>query len=168
MTITPEKYVRKPLIVLGVQVTNENFMELALWVQGSIFNIDGTQGGQINPDKQYIMVRVHNPKSPRQSKAFVGDWVLYSERGYKVYTPKAFNNTFDPLQGVEKDKATQAKKGRVVNENDITVDEYIDEKEKDETVRYPRVEDGESEEERLDRLDNLHGQQNLKVGGDGD
>lgn len=182
MTITPEKYVRKPLIVLGVQVTKENFMELALWVQGSVFNPDGTQHGEINPEKQYILVRVHNPKSPKQSKAFLGDWILYSDRGYKVYSPKAFTNTFDPLQGVEKDKATQAEKYDAT----YTVDEYVDEQEKDEgaLARFDRQKQDddqgirgqlienkkkeleETEEERLDRLDRLKGKQ-PKVGGDG-
>ena len=99
MPISPEKYIRKPLVVVGVEVTADNFMELALWVQGSIMNIDGsdTDGHSIDPKKQFILVRVHNPKSPRQSRAFVGDWILYSDRGYKVYSPKAFKNTFDPV-----------------------------------------------------------------------
>jgi hypothetical protein len=102
MPITPEKYIRKPLVVVGVEVTDDNFMELALWVQGSIMNIDGSEpDGPVNPEKQFILVRVHNPKSPRQSRAFVGDWILYSDRGYKVYTPKAFKNTFDPVNAVE-------------------------------------------------------------------
>lgn len=101
MPITPEKYIRKPLVVVGVEVTDDNFMELALWVQGSIMNIDGSEAEAIDPKNQFILVRVHNPKSPRQSRAFVGDWVLYSDRGYKVYTPKAFKNTFDPVNAVE-------------------------------------------------------------------
>lgn len=98
MSITPEKYIRKPLVVLGVEVTKENFTELALWLQGSIQNVDGSEPETIDPDTQFILVRVHNPKSPRQSRAFVGDWILYSDRGYKVYTPKAFKNTFDPIK----------------------------------------------------------------------
>jgi hypothetical protein len=47
------------------------------------------------PAKQYIHVRVHNPKNPRQTKAFVGDWILYTERGYKVFTAKAFQANFN-------------------------------------------------------------------------
>jgi hypothetical protein len=154
MTITPEKYVRKPLIVLGVQVTKENFMELALWVQGSVFNPDGTQHGEINPEKQYILVRVHNPKSPKQSKAFLGDWILYSDRGYKVYSPKAFTNTFDPVNAVEF-KPEQVED----NEDDGGIRGQLIENKKKELE--------ETEEERLDRLDRLKAQQNPKVGGDG-
>ena len=33
--------------------------------------------------------------NPRQAQAHVNDWVLYTERGYKVYTPRAFENSFD-------------------------------------------------------------------------
>jgi hypothetical protein len=111
MPITPEKYIRKPLVVLGVEVTKENFTELALWLQGSIQNVDGSEPETIDPDTQFILVRVHNPKSPRQSRAFVGDWILYSDRGYKVYTPKAFKNTFDPVNSTfTKEKEEKAKR----------------------------------------------------------
>lgn len=86
-TITAKKYVRKPLFVDAVQVTEKNFKELAKWCQGDI-QTDGTQ--------EYIRVRVHTPKSARQTQAFVGDWVLYTDRGYKVYSNKAFNENFTP------------------------------------------------------------------------
>jgi hypothetical protein len=92
------KYVRKPLYVDAVQVTEQNFLEIARWCFGEIGNIDETpvdKSADIVPNKQYIHVRVHNPKNPRQTKAFVGDWILYTERGYKVYTTKAFQANFD-------------------------------------------------------------------------
>lgn len=95
-TIT-EKYVRKPLYVDAVQVTEKNFETIARWCFGSIGNIDETpvtKATDVDPPKQYIHVRVHNPKNPRQTKAFVGDWILYTERGYKVYTTKAFQANF--------------------------------------------------------------------------
>jgi hypothetical protein len=123
MPITPEKYIRKPLVVVGVEVTVDNFMELALWVGGSIMHKDSnTQDGPIDPANQYILVRVHNPKSPRQSQAYVGDWILYSDRGYKVYTPKAFKNTFDPVnpeftrEKEEKAKRFEADQTKAVRE----------------------------------------------------
>jgi hypothetical protein len=154
MSIQPKKYVRKALIVVGVEVTNENFMELALWVQGSIFNIDGTQGGQIDPDNQYIMVRVHNPKSLRQNKAFVGDWILHSDRGYKVYTPKAFNNTFDPYVAVEyKPEQVEEKYSASyrVAKSEVAYEEPGD------PVRYPTV---ENKKEKVDLADDpLHNEQ---------
>lgn len=91
--IETKKYIRKPLYVDAVQVTAENISLVAEWCQGDLVhhNKDGTQ--------QHIRVRVHNPKTPRQTKAYVGDWILYTERGYKVYLDKAFNNAFDLVDG---------------------------------------------------------------------
>lgn len=94
------KYVRKPLFVDAVQVTEENFADIARWCFGEVGNIDESpvdRSADVQPSKQYIHVRVHNPKNPRQTKAFVGDWILYTERGYKVYTTKAFQANFDPV-----------------------------------------------------------------------
>jgi hypothetical protein len=99
MTIETSKYVRKPLYVDAVQIGKDNFAALAAWCQGEIRTNDGedlvvnTDG--LNPDAHHIRIRVHNPKSIRQTKGFVGDWILYTERGYKVYTQKAFRASFD-------------------------------------------------------------------------
>lgn len=96
------KYVRKPLYVDAVQVTDENFGEIARWCFGEIGNIDDSPvdpTSDISPSTQYIHVRVHNPKNTRQTRAFVGDWILYTERGYKVYTTKAFQANFDQVHG---------------------------------------------------------------------
>lgn len=90
--IEPTTYIRKPLYVKAVQVTTENFSELALWCQGEVFN-------HANPHERYIQVRVTNPMNPRQAQARVGDWILTSDRGYKIYTPKAFVNNFDRMHG---------------------------------------------------------------------
>lgn len=99
-TSITEKYVRKPLFVDAVQVSEENFADVARWCFGEIHNIDESTvdtSADVEPSKQYIHVRVHNPKNPRQTKAFVGDWILYTERGYKVYTTKAFQANFDKV-----------------------------------------------------------------------
>jgi hypothetical protein len=93
------KFRRKELVVDAVQVTRSNFTDIARWCFGEIRNVDGTPfnaTGDINPDTQYIHVRVHHPKSPKQTRAYVGDWILYTDLGYKVYTNKAFVANFDP------------------------------------------------------------------------
>lgn len=98
MAVQTIKYVRKPLYVDAVQVTDENFEDIITWCQGDIGFIDGsdvTRDTEIDPEKQYIRIRVHNPQSPRQTKAFIGDWILYTEKGYKIYTEKAFSENFD-------------------------------------------------------------------------
>lgn len=99
-TSITDRYVRKPLYVDAVQVTEDNFFDIARWCVGEIHNIDETpisDDDEVEPNKQYIHVRVHNPKNPRQTKAMVGDWILYTERGYKVYTTKAFQANFDKV-----------------------------------------------------------------------
>jgi hypothetical protein len=102
MAIVTKKYVRRPLVVDAVQVTPENFEELASWCQGTIVNNDGTEPTNgVSPNSQHIHVRVHNPRSGRQTKAFVGDWLLYTERGYKIYNQKAFAGTFDQVREVK-------------------------------------------------------------------
>lgn len=95
--IETQKYVRKPLFVDAVRITSANFEEIATWCQGEILTDDAPQG---QTARDYIKVRVHNPKNPRQTKAFVGDWLLYTERGYKVYTHKPFCASFDEAAGV--------------------------------------------------------------------
>lgn len=95
MTIVTKKYLRKPLVVDAVQVTADNFEAIAAWCQGEIVNNDGSEVESVNPGGQHVRVRVHNPKTPRQTKAYVGDWILYTERGYKIYTQKAFAASFD-------------------------------------------------------------------------
>lgn len=89
MSIQTTKYVRKPLFVDVIQVTEENFAEVAKWCQGEIHNEESGP---------YIFVRVHSPRNPRQNKAYVGDWILYTERGYKVYTTKAFFASFELVE----------------------------------------------------------------------
>lgn len=90
MGINTEKYIRKPLYVDGVRVTEQNFDEMADWCNGEV---------QVEGPKRFIRVRVQNPKNPRQTKAFVGDWLLWTERsGYKVYTNAAFRRSFDLVE----------------------------------------------------------------------
>lgn len=93
-----QQYQRKPIIVEAVRVTEENFLDVAHWCQGAIVTPGGVNKSinEIKATKdKFIKVRVINPQRVRQTKAFVGDWVLYSEyNGYKVYTNGAFENAF--------------------------------------------------------------------------
>lgn len=110
-----QPYVRRPLYVDAVQVTEENFQEVATWCQGEIKTFaDDKRVSQETLDdashealkKMYIHVRVHHPKTSRQTQAKLGDWILYAaeQNGYKVYTPKAFENNFDLDTDVDSDE----------------------------------------------------------------
>lgn len=106
-TVDTTKYVRKPLYVDAVQVTDGNFHDVIRWCQGDVgvigadpgTEIKPAEGVELDPSKHFIRIRVHNPVSARQTKAFVGDWILYTDRGYKIYTEKAFKENFDLVNG---------------------------------------------------------------------
>lgn len=83
-------YNRKPFSVEAVQVTEENMKKIAEWCEGDILE---TKDG----DAKYIKVHVARPLNLRQTKAFVGDWVLFAGKGFKVYSDKAFGEAFVPV-----------------------------------------------------------------------
>lgn len=81
-----EQFYRKSFPVDAVQVTETNIDAVAEWCRGSIHHDEsGTK---------YIKVRVDNPLTTRQTQGFVGDWVLYAGKGYKVYRDRAFGKSF--------------------------------------------------------------------------
>lgn len=93
-----EKFTRKPFPIDAVQVTAENMDEVAAWCQGEVLATDSAIAEGLNKEpERFIKVRVHHPMTERQTKAFVGDWVLYASKGYKVYTDKAFARSFEPV-----------------------------------------------------------------------
>lgn len=87
------EYRRKPYYVDAVQITLENILLVAAWTKG-----------EIQQDKnraQFIKVKVHNPRTDRQTRAYIGDWVLNSVTGFKVYTTKPFLASFEPVRDEE-------------------------------------------------------------------
>lgn len=103
------KFIRKSFEVDAVQVTVDNINEVAKWCQGRVVKATDTED-------QHVKVRVLRVLDERQTKAFVGDWVLYAGTGYKVYNAKAFAKSFEPVDGVAKDAATQASKSQNLEE----------------------------------------------------
>ena len=93
MTLHTEKFARKPFYVDAVQITEGNMQDVAKWCKGKV---ESTDAGE-----NYIKVRVHRPLNERQTKAFVNDWILFAGSGYKVYTPKAFNQSFERVTDVD-------------------------------------------------------------------
>jgi len=81
------RYVRKPFIVEAVQVSEENMYEVADWCKGEI--------KQAPDGSRYIKVGVTHPLNERQTMAFVNNWVLMAETGYKVFTNKPFVNSYE-------------------------------------------------------------------------
>ncbi len=91
--IVTNKFSRKPFHVDAIQVTYENMEEVAIWCEGEVVAIEKDE----TTAEKYIKVRVYRPITERQTKAFVGDWVLYAGTGFKVYTSKAFEKSFEQV-----------------------------------------------------------------------
>jgi len=86
MTLAIQRYTHVPLYVNAVQITAENLSEVASWCGGAI---------QTDVDtRQFIKVASIRPLRERQTQAYVGDWVLKTDVGLKVYTNKAFTRGF--------------------------------------------------------------------------
>lgn len=97
-TLEISKHIRRPLFVDAVRVTAQNRDDVAEWCSGDVYE---ARPGDIKTGK-YIKVRVTHPRSIRQTQAFEGDWVLYAETGWKVYSNKAFVALFDPITSSQK------------------------------------------------------------------
>lgn len=99
--LTTRKFQRKPFQVEAVQVTVENFEQVAAWCRGSIVTVqtpehDGPHLFAFDP-KRYIQVDVARPLTKRQTEAYVGDWVLYAAKGFKVYAAGPFRKNFEEV-----------------------------------------------------------------------
>jgi hypothetical protein len=86
--IKTSSFVRKPLVVEGLQVNTHNMDEVAAWCGGSI--------EETPSERKFIKLHIKPSPMTRQNMAFVGDWVLKSDVGFKIYSKKAFERTFDP------------------------------------------------------------------------
>jgi hypothetical protein len=100
MSIKTEGYSRKPFHVDAVQVTAENMAEVAAWCTGEIRTgkrIVRDEKNKILERKEvsFIKVSILRPLNERQTKAHIGDWILLSEAGFKVYTENAFSKAFE-------------------------------------------------------------------------
>lgn len=87
--LEPKRYAHKPVIVEAIQVTVENLGDVARWCNGRVCKAG---------DNKFVKVDVHNAKLNRHTQAYVGDWVLKTEHGLKVYTPKAFDAVFSLVE----------------------------------------------------------------------
>lgn len=95
-----QTYRRKPFYIDAVLVTEDNLKEVARWCMGDVMQTTPKDGGDPVP---FVKVRVHRPLNDRQTKAFVGDWVLYANKGYKVYTQQAFEKNFEPAENPDQE-----------------------------------------------------------------
>lgn len=92
-----QKYTRKPFEVEAIQVTKENFEEIASWCDGTIITSRSPKSAEGLFDEtteSYIKVDVARPLNERQTRAYVGDWLLAAAKGFKVYADGPFCRNF--------------------------------------------------------------------------
>lgn len=98
MSLEFQNFQRNPFNVVAVRVTAENIEEVARWCRGQLRRSAGPGGRNT---QRYIKVNVKRPLNERQTMAYVGDWVVtatdQSIQGFKVYTPKAFQQSYKQL-----------------------------------------------------------------------
>ena len=124
--VQTESYTRKPFPVDAVQVSEDNIQAVATWCGGEIRYSTKTVMDADLPYEEakktetkvkipYVKVGVHHPLNERQTKAYAGDWVLKSDSGFKVYTERAFEKSFELKMHVEtKTDFRDARTGRFV------------------------------------------------------
>ena len=93
------KFARKPFYVDAVRVSEENIERVAQWCNGELLT---------DEEGPHIKVKVHRPLTDRQTKAYIGDWILFAGTGFKVYTPKAFDKSFEKVKTLTKAQADEA------------------------------------------------------------
>lgn len=88
-----QRYTYTPVYVQAVQVTTDNMTKVAKWCGGTINKRDDPPADGGRP---YIKVNTVRPMRLRQTQAFVGDWVVKTGGGFKVYLNNAFGKAFKP------------------------------------------------------------------------
>jgi len=102
MTLQIEQFRRKTFDVDAVQVTPENIHEVAEWCGGDV-RTESQKGKNV----KFIKVRVYKALDDEQTKAFVGNFVVYMGSGYKVYKYNAFMRTFEKLKKTAAEEAAE-------------------------------------------------------------
>lgn len=95
-----KKYATVTRLIDAVRVTEENMKAVARWCNGTIHETDPKIAEQLNQaghEQVWIKINTQNPINEKQTQARVGDWVLYQNKGYKVYTNASFNRNFEKV-----------------------------------------------------------------------
>lgn len=93
--IKTKQFVRKPIFVEGLRVTAKNFDRIKVWAGGEERLDEDKASGTT---KKYIRIDTQHAKNERQRKAFIGDWVLKTDKGLKIYSNYAFHKSFDIVE----------------------------------------------------------------------
>lgn len=118
------KFVRRTFEVEAVQVTEENFKEVAKWCGGRIVTVQDLANAVVKeeveerPAEKHIAVEVARPLNRRQTQAYVGDWILFASNGFKVYTSRPFRKNFVEVNANSSDDVKVAAELAAASEHD--------------------------------------------------
>lgn len=84
--LVPEKFNRHVFAVEAVQVTEDNMQEIADWANGYVLTgmkllVDNKPR---NVTKDCILITVGDGEHMKESKAYVGDWILMRDDGWII------------------------------------------------------------------------------------
>ena len=99
---------RKAFDVEYVVVSEDNLKDVADWCHGAV-------GGE--EEDRFIRILDKNAMNTRQTKAFIGDYILKYGNSFKSFGRKAFHKSFDELSEEHK-VSRSAKTGKFVSHED--------------------------------------------------
>lgn len=103
-----QTFTRKPFHVQAVRVTADNMDEVAKWCGGKV--IDRANPKNKSQEQYYVKVNVVRPITEKQTMAFVGNYVLKTGHGFKVYTKVGLDKTFEEVDPLLLEKNTPVEK----------------------------------------------------------
>lgn len=111
MKLKTRRFMRRPFIVKGVEVTEQNIDDVAEWCDGVVIETrQPAADGQETEPELCVRVPVKNARSIRQTEARIGSWVLRlkdgGSYGFKVYTPEWMVRTFVEVDDDDRDEDT--------------------------------------------------------------
>ena len=87
-----KNYKSKPIFVEAVQIQENNMAEIATWVEGEVITLDAQED---KPAVSFVKTHVLRSKGYIRNKGYVGDWLVKSDLGVKIYTDSAFQRAFE-------------------------------------------------------------------------
>lgn len=132
------KFERKPFPVDAVKVTADNLAEVAKWCGGDVRRIAGSKPGETIA---YVKVNARRPLNVKQTQAFIGDWVLSHENGFKVYTEIALFKNFTPVEELRSENLFETHETTIVDESLSEEDQLLKDILEDDEPRgdYPQL-----------------------------
>jgi hypothetical protein len=115
----PEVWTRKSFDVRAVRITDDNIRVVALWSGGIVRRLPNNPGEALRGvNKRCIQLEVNHYNKLREVKAYVGDWILMTDEGFRHYRDKSFRLAFQPKDPRKRYEEVRALVSRAMIEQD--------------------------------------------------